>query len=95
MQRYDWEHTTFPDIRFRYAATGANLLSLTAVNLLLLIFTLGLAMPWVIIRTLRFNFNYLSLRGAVDFDTIQQEAQVARAVGEGLADYLDLDVGWI
>lgn len=95
MQRYDWEHTTFPGIRFRYAATGANLLSLTAVNLLLLIFTIGLAMPWVIIRTLRFNFNYLSLRGAVDFDTIQQEAQGARAVGEGLADYLDLDVGWI
>jgi predicted Zn finger-like uncharacterized protein len=95
MQRYDWEHTTFPGIRFRYAATGANLLSLTAVNLLLLIFTLGLAIPWVIIRTLRFNFNYLSLRGAVDFDTIQQEAQGARAVGEGLADYLDLDVGWI
>jgi len=95
VQRYDWEHTTFPGIRFRYDATGGNLLALTAVNLLLLIFTLGIAMPWVIVRTLRFNFTYLSLRGAVDFEAIQQEAQGAKAVGEGLADYLDLDVGWI
>jgi uncharacterized membrane protein YjgN (DUF898 family) len=63
------------------------------VNLLLLIFTLGLGWPWVMIRNLRFAFTYLTLEGPLDLEAIQQEAQAASPTGEGLDSILDLDTG--
>src|SRR3989337_2410152 len=85
VQRYDWEHTAFSALHFKSTVTGGGLLGLTLVNLLLLIFTLGIAFPWVIIRTIRFQFAHLTLEGNIDFDKIKQDAQSAKATGEGLA----------
>jgi uncharacterized membrane protein YjgN (DUF898 family) len=48
-----------------------------------------MAWPWVRVRNIRFAFRYLSLEGHLDLDTIQQQAQVASATGEGLAGFLD------
>ena len=68
---------------------------LTLVNLLLIVFTLGLAFPWVIVRSLRFQFEHLVLEGNVEFDKIKQDAQSAKATGEGLADFLNIDSGLV
>jgi len=93
VQRYDWEHTAFSALHFKSTVTGGGLLGLTLVNLLLLIFTLGIAFPWVIIRTIRFQFAHLTLEGNIDFDKIKQDAQSAKATGEGLADFMNIDSG--
>ena len=64
-------------------------------NLLLLLVTLGLGWPWVTSRNVQFTFRHVSLEGALDVATIQQEAQIASATGEGLASFFDfLDVGF-
>jgi uncharacterized membrane protein YjgN (DUF898 family) len=60
------------------------------VNLVLLILTLGLAWPWVTVRSARFAFRYLTLAGPLELDTIQQEAQAAGATGEELSGFLDV-----
>jgi uncharacterized membrane protein YjgN (DUF898 family) len=73
--------------------TGGALFLLSLGNLLLLIFTLGLGWPWVLARNVRFAFTYLTLEGALDLDTIQQQAQAASPTGEGLDSILDLDTG--
>ena len=62
------------------------------MNFILLLATLGIAWPWVVARTTRFNYAYISLKGALDVAAIQQEAQTASATGEGLAGFLDLDL---
>lgn len=91
--RYDWEHTSFQDTHFYSSVTGANLFGLLYVNILMLLLSMGIASSWVIVRTINFNFKHLSIKGAVELDAIRQEAQPADAMGEGLMDHLDIDLG--
>ena len=93
-QRYHWSHTTFAGARFRSTLRGAELLGVWMVNILLLVFTLGLAWPWVEIRNARVHLANLTLIGDLDVGAIEQEAQIAEATGEEVADFLDLDLGW-
>ncbi|HEX4836207.1 MAG TPA: YjgN family protein [bacterium] len=88
--RYYWAHTSFGGARFRSTVFAGRLMWLTLTNLLLAGVTVGLALPWVLIRTLRFHFANVSLEGPVDLAAIQQDAQAASAVGGALGDALDI-----
>jgi uncharacterized membrane protein YjgN (DUF898 family) len=88
-QRYFWDHTCLDEVRFRYTATGGQLLGLYLTNFLLLIVTLGLAWSWVVVRSIGFTFSYLILEGDMDLAKVRQEAQIASATGDALADALD------
>jgi uncharacterized membrane protein YjgN (DUF898 family) len=90
-QRYFTDHTSFGTARLRSTVTGGRLLLLGLGNLALLIVTLGFGLPWVSVRNVRFWFDNVSLEGPLDVSTIQQEAELASATGEGLAGFLDLD----
>ena len=88
-RRYFWNHTFFANARFQSTVTGGPFFLLKLTNLLLLFVTLGLAWPWVVVRNIRFDSQYLALRGALDLAGIQQDAQAASATGEGLSGVLD------
>jgi len=90
-QRYFWDHTSLGAARFQSTVTGRRLFLLKLGNLLLLVVTFGLGWPWVLVRNARFAFRYLTLGGPLDLAGIEQEAQAASAVGEGLAGFLDAD----
>lgn len=90
--RHFWNHTAMRGARFQSTITGGALLGLHVTNLLLVICTFGIATPWAIVRMHSFWCDNLSLVGTVDWATIQQRAGDAQAVGEGLADTLDVDV---
>jgi uncharacterized membrane protein YjgN (DUF898 family) len=95
-RRYFWDHTTFGAARFRNTTRGGALLWLMLGNLILLVFTLGLGWPWAHVRSARFMARNLTLVGPLALENIQQDAQAASAVGEGLAGLLDaggLDLG--
>ncbi|HEX9758767.1 MAG TPA: YjgN family protein [Nitrospiria bacterium] len=94
MRRYLYNHTAFGPARLKSTVTGGGLLWLTLTNGLLLIFTLGFAWSWVLVRTIQFNYTYLSLEGPLNLASIQQEAKGATAMGEGLESILDLDSGF-
>lgn len=79
-------------INFTSTATGGDFFSLIAVNLLILIFTLGLGYAWVVTRTMGFVFSHVALDGNFDLDTLTQtEENYKDATGEDLSDFLDLD----
>ena len=88
-RRYFWDHTTFGGARFVCRVTGRALLGLWVVNLLLLVGTLGIAWPWVRVRNIHFAFRNLALVGTLDLARIQQQAQQAGSVGEGLSGFFD------
>jgi uncharacterized membrane protein YjgN (DUF898 family) len=92
--RYFWSHTSIGGARFASDVTGEEIMVLSLTNILLTVFTLGIAVPWVITRTQAFWFSKLALAGPVDFAAIQQRAQEASTTGEGLADNMDVDVGF-
>ena len=82
--------TRFDGAQFKLKATAFSIVRLVIGNLLLLIFTLGLARPFVVQRNIRYVFNRLSLDGAVDLNRIQQSVALQPKRGEGLADAFDL-----
>ena len=92
--RYYWEHTSFDASRFVSTVTGLRLFGLHLVNLVSLVLTFGLAWPWVTVRTLRFEFANLSLLGALELESVRQDAQTATATGDSLGQFLEVDTGF-
>ncbi len=88
-QRYFWEQAGLGDASFRFSATLWPYLKLKALNLLLLLATVGLAWPWTTIRNLRFVVNHLTLVGPQNFDDVVQDYDGAPPTGEGLDGFLD------
>lgn len=73
--------------------TGGSYFGLMLVNVLMLIFTLGLATPFVIIRTATYVLTHLELPQELDLDRIAQtEDDYADATGDDVMDFLDLGI---
>jgi len=77
-------------VYFKSTATGGGFFSLLVVNILIIIFTLGLGFPWTIIRTLQFGTEHIQMSGDFSFDELQQtQEDYTNATGEDLADIFD------
>ncbi len=84
------DYTTADRARFRLDATAWSLIKLAVGNLLLLIFTLGIARPFVQQRLVRFLCDRMTVEGTIDVDRIAQSTDPLGKTGEGLADALDV-----
>lgn len=79
-------------INLSSTATGGGFFELIFVNLLIIIFTLGLGYAWVATRTMTFIAESIRLNGDIDLDSINQtEENFKDATGEDLNDFLDID----
>ena len=83
-------YTRFDGAQFKLNATAPSMIWLAVSNLLLTIFTLGIARPFVIQRGIRYLITRLTLQGAIDIARIQQSVAAMPKRGEGLADAFDL-----
>ena len=91
--RHFWNHTTFAGTEFQSTVNGTELLTLTVTNILLTIFTFGIGAPWAMVRMKAYYCDNTAIAGVVDWAAIHQRLQPATAMGEGLAEAFDLDVG--
>lgn len=85
------QYTRFSAATFDFHATAWSLITLWLGNMALIIFTLGIAQPFVEQRIMRYFVERLSVNGAIDFTSIQQSRAQLDKRGEGLIDALDLD----
>ena len=71
-----------------------EMLGIYVTNILAIIFSLGLAIPWARIRTTRYRLEHLSLTivGTLDEFTAAEKAEVS-ATGEEVGDFFDIDIG--
>ncbi len=83
-------YTRFDGVPFTLNATTGSVIWLTVVNLLLIVFTLGIAWPFVQQRTVKFVVDRMKLDGLVDVDRIRQSSAKLDTRGEGLADAFDV-----
>ncbi|MEY4893459.1 MAG: hypothetical protein RL751_269 [Bacteroidota bacterium] len=80
-------------VQFSSSATGGAFFKLLFVNVLLLIFTLGIAAAWIEMRTMRFIFSHIHLSGDIDLSAISQtEEEYKDALGEDAMDFLNIDI---
>lgn len=85
------QYTRYSGASFEFNATAWSLITLWLGNMALIIFTLGIAQPFVEQRVMRYFVDRLSVNGVIDFASIQQSKAQLDKRGEGLIDALDLD----
>jgi uncharacterized membrane protein YjgN (DUF898 family) len=77
----------------KFNGTPGGIFLLFLMNYFLIIFTLGIAIPWVMIRNIRFIYENSIIDGELDTDKIQQtEEEFKDATGDDLLDMLDLNI---
>ena len=85
-------HKDDEKIELESTVTGGEIFQLSIVNILILIFTLGIGSAWVEIRTMKYIMSNVNLAGTIDLDTIKQtEENYNDATGEDIEDMLDMD----
>tara|TARA_R110000868_G_scaffold51823_7_gene163869 strand:- start:3303 stop:4472 length:1170 start_codon:yes stop_codon:yes gene_type:complete len=84
------EILVFEGLRFRLRVTALGLGWIYLGNLVLIIFTLGLGLPFAQMRLWRYVLSRLECDGEIDIDAIRQNADRGPKSGEGLADAFDI-----
>lgn len=93
MHNHIWDHTSLQGQRFHAELRVGRVVMLWLTNLLGVICTLGLFMPFAHVRWLKYRLETMSLQtdGSLDQVLADSEQQVGGA-GEGMVDLLDFDL---
>ncbi len=77
-------------VRFQSTATAGGFASLLIINFLILIISFGLALPWVITRTLKFGATHIKVEGDIAFEELtQSQTDYSDATGEDMSGFFD------
>ena len=93
MQNLIWNHTTLGRHCFKSDLKWGRMLFIATTNLLAIVCTLGLFIPFAKIRALKYRVESTSMivAGSLDEFVADTSAEVS-AAGEGLTDLLDFDL---
>ncbi|MFZ6750894.1 YjgN family protein [Undibacterium sp. Ren11W] len=93
LQNLIWNHTKLGEHQFSSHLKWGRMTSIMLTNILGIVCTLGLFIPFAQVRALRYRVENLSLQmnGSLDHFIAVTEEQVS-ATGEGMADLLDFDI---
>jgi uncharacterized membrane protein YjgN (DUF898 family) len=81
-------------IMTKFNVSVGDVFELIVINAILIIFTLGLASPWVTTRTLRFFIANVVIEGEFNEDDIKQTEldDYGDAAGDDYLDFFDIDI---
>ena len=89
-----WNAVRIGSLRFESALRARDLIGLYLSNLLAIVFTLGLAAPWAVVRAMRYRASKTVAIAPGPLDGFAQaEAQRVSVAGEEVADFFDIDIG--
>jgi uncharacterized membrane protein YjgN (DUF898 family) len=93
LQNLVWSHTSIGPHRFESRAAPGRVAFIALTNLLAIVCTLGLYMPFATIRMTKYRLESVALLVDGSLDDFVADAQAqAGATGEGVADLLDVDL---
>ncbi|HVK93169.1 MAG TPA: YjgN family protein [Noviherbaspirillum sp.] len=93
LQNLIWNNTRLGDHRFACRMTLGKMVFITVTNMLGVIATLGLFIPFAQIRMMKYRIESMSLMPADTLDSFITDTQAkASATGEGMVDVFDLDL---
>jgi uncharacterized membrane protein YjgN (DUF898 family) len=94
INNYSWNESQLGDVKFESSLELAPLLGIRITNILAIIFSLGLAIPWARVRHARYVLEHLALTTRGDLDNFTADVAVPEgALGEAAADFFDIDIG--
>lgn len=88
-----WNHTELGPLRFQSTLTGPGLAKLYATNAIGILVSLGLLIPWAVVRTLRYRAEHMRVRveGALS-DFRGDERSAVQATGAEVGEFFDMDL---
>ena len=90
-----WNNTHLENVGFVSNMRMRDLVWLYFTNALALVFSLGLATPWVQIRMARYKAEHLALTGETDWDKfVGEKKSSAKALGGEVAEMFDMDISF-
>lgn len=93
MQNLVWNQTTLGSHRFRSEVKASRLFFIFVTNLVAIVLTLGLFLPFARIRTLRYRIESMTVLAAGPIDAfVAGELDQASALGDAAADWYDVDI---
>ena len=81
---------SYGSVRFRANVTFGDVFRLRIPNILLMAFTLGLAYPYVVLRTARFIARHVEFHGDIETAAIGQTDVGSPRYGEGLMEFFGI-----
>jgi uncharacterized membrane protein YjgN (DUF898 family) len=94
LMRYRLAHTQIGNAVLSRDVTGLDFVKMGFLCGLALIFTFGIAYPWVFAYRARLILGKTVVSGFIDFDSIVQSTTAVNASGEAASDFFDLDNGF-
>lgn len=93
LQNLIWNHTKLGDHQFKNNLQWGRMTFIAITNILGIVCSLGLFIPFAQIRSMRYRVESLQLEvnGSLD-DFIAETQEQVNATGEGMADLLDFDL---
>lgn len=90
-----WNNTQLENVGFASNMRMRDLTWLYLTNGVAIIFSLGLATPWVQIRMARYKAEHLALTGETDWDKfVGEKKESAKALGGEMAEMFDMDISF-
>lgn len=89
-----WNSSSAPGVRFKSTLSAINLTKLYLGNVLAVLFSVGLLMPWAVVRTRRYRLGCLAI--VVVEETVHQASgRLPRvgATGQEMGDLFNVDLG--
>ncbi len=94
MANLRYNHSTLFAHGFESSWRWDSYAKLFALNTLLTVLTLGLFIPFAKVRSARYAAEHLQAEVEGDLDSfVAEEAEQVSAIGEGMADFFDFDLG--
>ena len=85
-------HSTLDNIGFRSEMNTGELIALWLVNLIIMVFSLGLATPWVMVRNARYRISKTSVIGGDLNSFLAKNENKTSSVGDEIGEALDIDI---
>ncbi|MBN2298135.1 MAG: DUF898 family protein [Deltaproteobacteria bacterium] len=94
LTNYCWNESRIGQVKFRSSLKARNLFWIQFTNILAMIFSLGLLIPWAKIRKSRYVFDNMMVIATRGFDefTAETEPEIT-ALGDSATDFFDLEIG--
>jgi uncharacterized membrane protein YjgN (DUF898 family) len=95
LQNIVWRGTRLQTMGFYSDVRAAKLIGINLTNLLMIVFSLGLLIPFAVIRSMKSRVESIEILDAGALAQIARDGREAPvgATGEGAMDVLDLDFG--
>jgi uncharacterized membrane protein YjgN (DUF898 family) len=96
MNNLAWSATAFPGVRIVCDMKARSYMRLQAVNVILILLTLGLFRPFAAVRSWRYRVVHVHVHAPEGFEqaTLQAARRTQAAAGDGFADFLGVDLSW-